>query len=241
MISDDGTVEFTFRAVEAIRRTTAALVRPYDVLGTVTQLLTAECRALGADAAGVTMRRAGGEHLELLAATSHRAEELELYQAQKDQGPCFDAVELGVRVSCSGRSELTSRWPVVAPAFDRAGIAAVDATPLHWQGLVIGALNLFWVSEQRRPSRFQPIASAFADLATLAIVHSGAVSATDVIDRTQAALDSRTVIEQAKGVLAARNGLSMEASYLALVDLAAEDGRSLGAVATEVVEGAANP
>ncbi|SDO73056.1 ANTAR domain-containing protein [Nakamurella panacisegetis] len=238
MISDDSTVDLSFRTVEAIARTTAALVRSYDVIGVIGQMLAAESRALDADAAGVTMRRPGSRVLELLAATSHRAEELELYQAQQLQGPCYDAVEFGVRVTCTDLAEIRARWPQAAPAFERAGIGCVHATPLRWHGHVIGALNLFWVSEPPASIRLDSAASAFADLATLAIVHSGSITGEEVVDRTRSALDSRTVIEQAKGVLAASQGMTMETAYLALVDMAEDEGMPLSAVATSIVENA---
>src|ERR1700712_1126173 len=130
--------------VRALSEVAAALVQPHDVVGTAIRLLQAATETSGAVAAGLIMRRLGQDRLQLLAATSHRAEELEVYQAQQEQGPCFDAVNTGKTVRADTSDEITDRWPITATAFDRAGYCAVQAVPLRWHDDVIGALNLFW-------------------------------------------------------------------------------------------------
>src|ERR1700712_1013993 len=163
------------RAVQGLTEVAAALVKPYDVIGTATRLLSVAADSAGAAAAGLIMRRLGEAHLELLAATSHRAEELEVYQVQNDDGPCSEAVETGNAVVVSGADEMARRWPSAAQAFRRAGYVAVQAIPLRWYDEVIGALNLFWLPELADGPGRSELGSVFADMATLAIIHSGAV------------------------------------------------------------------
>src|ERR1700712_4034770 len=139
----------TTNSAAAVAAAAAALVRPYDVIGTAVGILTGAAHTAGATAGGLILRRLGQDRLQLLAATSHRAEELELYQVQHDQGPCFDAVETGEQITADHPAEIARRWPAVADAFNRAGIRAVHAVPLSWHGDVIGALNLFFTAAQQ--------------------------------------------------------------------------------------------
>ena len=223
------------KAIQAVAAAAAVLVRPHDVLGATIRLLVAAADSVGAAAAGLIMRRLGQDRLQLLAATSHRAEELELYQAQHGQGPCFDTVETGRPVTAVGAQEINDRWPAMASGFERAGFVAVQTYPLRWHDDTIGALNLFWATGGA-PNADSQLGGVFADLATLTIIHSDQVTTTDVLTRTRSALDERTVIEQAKGVLADQHDLSMDGAYQALLDLAAERGQQIGDVAAAVVD-----
>ena len=223
------------RAMQAVAAVAAVLVAPHDVMGATIRLLVTAADNVGAAAAGLIMRRLGESRLQLLAATSHRAEELELYQAQHSQGPCFDTVETGRPVTAIGTQEISRRWPAMAAGFERAGFVAVQTYPLRWHEDTIGALNLFWATGTA-PGAGSHLGGVFADLATLTIIHSDPVSTTDVLIRTTAALDERTLIEQAKGVLADQHHLSMGAAYQALLNLAAQRGQQIGDVAAAIVD-----
>ncbi len=237
-MTDAAGTDASDRALQGLTEAAAALVSPYDVVGTVTRLLIAAAASADAAAAGLIVRLTAADQLELLAATSHRAEELEAYQAQHRGGPCFEAAETGLPVVAHSRDQIQDRWPAVAPAFNRAGYMAVQAIPLHWDNHVIGALNLFWSIEIAGASG-RLAGDVFADMATLAIMHSGTVSAAEVQRRTRAALDERTVIEQAKGVLAQQRRLSMDAAYGILLDMARREGQLIRATALAVIAGAA--
>lgn len=226
-------------AVQAVAVATAALVAPHDVIGTTVRLLQSAAGAAGAAAAGLILRPLGQDRLQLLAATSHRAEELAVYQAQHGQGPCFDAVETGEIVRAGDLAEIGERWPVVAAAFDRAGYTGVQAFPLQWHEDVIGALNLFWTDDAAAPVDW-PFGEIFANLATLVVIHSDSITAGQVLDRTRAALEERTVIERAKGVLAQQNTLSMDAAYSALLERADRDRQQVTIAATAIIGQAQN-
>lgn len=223
-------------AVQGLAAASAALVAPHDVIGTVTKLLLALTEATGAAGAGLILRRPGQDHLDLLAATSHRAEELELYQAQVEQGPCFEAIVTGAPFSATTLVPIGQRWPGVAEAFLRAGYRSVQATPLRWDGIAIGALNVFWAEPGGYPVTHQELAQAFADLATLTIIHAPTVPVSQVVHRTLAALDERTIVEQAKGVLAQDRRIPMDAAFTALLELAHRNQQLLTATAAEVIE-----
>ena len=112
------------------------------------------------------------------------------------------------------------RWPELEEPFRRAGFVGVHAAPLHWHGRAIGALNLFWTDDGDLGEQGTRLAQTFADVATMAIVSSGRVPVTQVLRRTRAALRERAIIEQAKGVLAHREGLDMAGAFDRLMEMA---------------------
>jgi len=225
------------RAADVLAGTAATLVKTHDILGTITRLLMAATQATGAAAGGLILRRLGQDHLELLAATSHRAEELELYQIQIEQGPCFEAVETGTPASATGAA-IAQRWPAVAAYFERAGFTSAHATPLIWQGDTIGALNLFWTDDEPNPD-VGKLVQAFTDMATLAIVHGNEVPIGLVLQRIRGALGERTVVEQAKGVLVHQRNVSQAEAFDILMEMAVAADEPLTLTAAMIVERAA--
>ena len=212
----------------------ASLVSSDDAIGVITRLLLDATQAVAADGAGLVIASARGD-LELLTAVSHRAEELELFQLQADAGPCVDAVRLGEPVVSPTYAATSERWPALAVAIRSAGFAALHATPMRWQGQTFGALNLFWNTD-RDTAHLRPLIQGYSDIATIAIVHAGHITTTQLGERTGAALASRHIIEQAKGVIAYRERLSMSGAYDRLLNLAAADSVNLSVMATSIVE-----
>ena len=221
-------------SVEALARATSALVSEHDVTDVLASLLTDALGALRASAGGVLLSLDDGR-MELLAASSHRTRELELFQVQEESGPCVDAVRSGQAVSVSGADELVRRWPEVGEAILAAGHTSVHAYPMHWHGTVLGAMNMFSDGDAgAAPDDQAVMGQAFADIATLVIVHPE-LSVEVVHERTRAALAGRTVVEQAKGVVAYRDGMSVEEAYDRLRDLARERQMTLTELCMTVV------
>jgi ANTAR domain-containing protein/GAF domain-containing protein len=212
-----------------------ALVSEHDVAGTVTALLAACADLTSAEAAGVLIRSDDSGELDLLAATSHQATELELYQRQRDLGPGPDTIRTGAQLVAGSPRELVDRWGDVGEAIVAAGYAGVHSSPLRWQDHTFGALNAF----QRAPGHLDEnslrVAQAFADLATVVIVNSTDLSRNGLDERIRVALESRVVIEQAKGVLADRHDVDMATAYHLLARLAEQEGSTLTSTATAVV------
>jgi len=229
------------RATRALAVAAAAMVDDHDVIGILTELLRGSADALGAAAAGLVVKEDEHGRLEFLTATSHRVEELELYQLQVDSGPCVDCVHTDEHVFATRLEDVRSRWPELEEPFRRAGFVGVHAAPLHWHGRAIGALNLFWTNDGELGERGARLSQTFADVATMAIVNSGYVPVTQVLRRTRAALRERAVIEQAKGVLAHQEGLDMAEAFDRLVELAGRNGHDLRLTAEDVVRRASHP
>jgi GAF domain-containing protein len=214
----------------------AAMVRGVDGASTVHVLLTDCLKLLGADTAGVVVR-VGDQGLELLAATSHRAVELELYQVQVHNGPCVETIESGESVAVAGHAEIVERWPDFGQAMAAAGLQAVHATPMRWHERVLGGLNLFWTTSRTLTPEEAMLAEAFADISTLALMQSpSSDDPTSVAEKLRVALQGRVVIERAKGVLAHTEHLEMDEAFLHLLEVSDQTARPLAQVAQDVLD-----
>lgn len=221
--------------MEAMARATSTLVCDHDVTDVLAQLLTDAAESMDASAAGMLLLRPHGV-LEVLTATSHRALDLELYQAQERRGPCAEAATTDSTVVGSDLVQIRARWPDLAPMIESAGYLAVEAHPLHWHGQVLGALNLF--HEHELTDEPLELGQAFADVATLVMLTPSHLSQPALTALVDAALTGRTIIEQAKGVLAHQRAVSTEQAYALLLQQARDAGRSVTAVAQSVVRSA---
>lgn len=222
------------RAAQALASASASLTRPHDVAGALVGLL-ANCReGLNVDAAGILVHT--GQHMELLAASSHGAAELEMHQLHAEEGPCFDAFSASASIQEHTPAALLERWPDFASTMVAAGFASVHATPLVWHGTAFGAIGLFRRSDEPFTTDEDRVARAFADIATMLVVQLGKVDAEQVSQRVREALDARIQVEQAKGVLADAQDLSMADAYEALVRGAQEAGTTLTGWAADVLE-----
>ena len=130
------------------------------------------------------------------------------------------------------------RWPRFAAAAEEAGFAAVQALPMRLRDQVIGALNLFAAT----PGAFDPagirIGQALADVATIGLLHERSMRESNALnEQMQTALNSRVVIEQAKGKLAERFGLDMDRAFGILRDQARARNLRLAELAQSFVNG----
>jgi GAF domain-containing protein len=221
-------------AVTMLARSTATLVRPYEVADVLAQLMRDVVEVSRASGAGLLLVREDGV-LELLSATSHRAIELEIYQVQSGDGPCQDAVRERRTVTAGSLDEIGERWPGFAQVARRAGIDALRAVPLMWHHRAIGGVNLFWASAAKLSGEEEQLIQAVADIATLAIAHSTTLNDSALLSATREALRGRNVIEQAKGVLAYQRDIDVADAYDHLTRLAQERGLGLTEAALDVI------
>ena len=110
-----------------------------------------------------------------------------------------------------------ARWPLFASVAIAAGFRSAVALPMRLREKTIGGLNLFDDRAAPVPWDDQQLAQALADVATIGILQQrSAQRSTALVEHLQRALNSRVVIEQAKGVLAERNGMSMAEAFNSL-------------------------
>lgn len=212
------------------------LVDEFDVIELL-HVLTGRCvDLLGVDAAGVMLADRSGQ-LRVAAASSEQARLLELFELQNDAGPCVDAFRTGKSVSYVDLNATEAPWPRFASQAKSEGFSSIYALPMRLRQEVVGALNLFGQRPAEMASDDVRVAQAFADIATIAILQERLVREHEVLaTQLQTALDSRVVIEQAKGVLAERLGCDMEAAFATLRNAARRANRRLSDVARDVVD-----
>ena len=213
------------------------MVADFDVIDFLHLLTDRSVRLLAASAAGVVLADPRGE-LRVAAASSEEAGLVELFQLQNDQGPCLDCFRTGQPISAADLTGPDQRWPRFAQAATRAGFRTVEALPMRLRDQVIGALNLF----RAEPGPFETadlrIAQALADVATIGLVHERNVRRSETVaEQLQAALNSRVMIEQAKGKLAERYGINMDRAFTMLRDYARNTNQHLTDVARDFVTG----
>jgi hypothetical protein len=218
---------------QALADATAALVGQRDVHDILASLMADCLAAFDVAAVGVMVRPQEGE-LELLSASSHRAAELELFQIQREEGPCQETVRTGAPVSAASADEIVRRWHEVGKAIVDAGFQSVHAFPMRWQGLVLGGLNLFRTAPGEGPDD-SLLGQSFADVMTLLLVRPIDVPGEALSGRIRQAIAGRAVIEQAKGVLCQQFGTDMGESYRRLLERARTHGRTVTEMAEETI------
>jgi len=213
------------------------MVADFDVIDFLHLLTDRSVALLAASAAGVMLADPRGE-LRVAAASSEEAGLLELFQLQNDQGPCLECFRTGRPVTATDLASAAQRWPRFAQAAMQAGFASVEALPMRLRDQVIGALNLF----RAEPDPLDPadlrIGQALADVATIGLLHERNVRRRETVaEQLQAALNSRVIIEQAKGKLAERLGLDMDHAFTMLREYARNTNQRLTDVARVFVDG----
>jgi GAF domain-containing protein len=214
------------------------LVDDFDVLDLLHLLTAQSVELLGADAAGL-MLTGNGNELQLVVSSTEQAQLMELFQLQNDEGPCLDCYRTGQPVFVPRLEDAKDRWPHFAPAATAAGFTSVIALPMRLRRQFLGGLNLFGTGDSP-PVRDEdlPTAQSLADAATIAILQSRLVRNRDIVnEQLQSALNSRVVIEQAKGVLSRYLGVSTDAAFDVLRSRARSTRRRLTDLAEEVAQG----
>ena len=224
--------------LDSLERFAAALTSGYGI-GDVLHNLTGEMgEVLNLSGAGVTLVHDGRQRF--VTAAVEAIATLERVQESFQKGPCIDAVASAVPVAMADIAEgdASSRWPEYTVAAKDAGIQAVAGIPMLAEGTAIGAVNLYdsqprdWSSEDLR------VAAIFASIATGYLAHaSTARQQQRTAEQLEQALNTRLIIEQAKGVLANQREMTVDEAFRRLRNYAREHNARIHDVAREVVEG----
>jgi GAF domain-containing protein len=223
--------------VEAFVTLADTLVDEFDVVDLM-HLLSDECtRLLGATAAGLLLADQRGG-LQVVAASSEETRLLELFQVQRNEGPCLDCFRTGAIVAVPDLDQAADRWPLFVQKARAAGFQSVHALPMRLRNEVIGTLNMFGAAPRVIGETELRIAQGLADVATIGLLQERTVREAELLaEQLQTALTSRIIIEQAKGVLAERGHVDMGTSFTQLRAYARNHNRRLVEVASDVVEG----
>jgi hypothetical protein len=217
------------------------LVDTYDVIDFLQILAERSVALLDVSAAGIMLADADGR-LRHAACSSEQMRLVELFELQIEEGPCFDAYAGPCAVRCDSREEAVRWWPRFAPnAFD-GGFLAMSAVPLRLRTNVVGALNLFSSAPKSLSDSELRVAQAMADIATIGILQERVIrDGRSLTSQLQMALDSRIVIEQAKGVIAEHNRITVDDAFALLRGFARDHNWLLSEAAGQVVDGTLKP
>jgi GAF domain-containing protein len=212
------------------------LVDEFDVIDFLHNLTVHAAAVVGAGAAGLMLTDQRGR-LQFMAASHPHGEDLELYQLQNSEGPCLDCFTTGQPVVNADLDHAADRWPVFAPRALELGYRSVHAFPMRLREHTIGALNLFGSADSLFDDTEVRVVQALADVATIALMQERTIRrAEELTEQLQAALNSRIVIEQAKGAVAALAGITPDEAFSLLRSRARSGQRRLVDVARAVLE-----
>ena len=158
--------------------------------------------------------------------------------AAGDEGPCLDCFQTATPVSVA---DLAKRRTVgrCSSRLSNSAASSSRCTPCRCGCAVeaIGALNLFRRSPGPLPAPDLALGQALADVATIGILQERAIRRGEVLnEQLQLALNSRVVIEQAKGVLAQHGGVSTDLAFERLRRYARSHDLKISVVARRVAE-----
>ncbi len=225
----------TWRAFVKVADT---LVADFDIIEFLAMLAEYGVELLGVSACGILLADPEGR-LNLVAASTEQARVLELSQLQNDDGPCLDAYRSMIPVTCPDLASAADQWPTFAPAAKTVGFTAVHAMPMRLREQAVGAFNLFSALPGPLDEETLELGQALADVATIGILHERAIRRQEVVtEQLQIALNSRIVIEQAKGVLAERHQVGIGDAFTTLRRYARVNNLKLAEVARAVAAGA---
>jgi transcriptional regulator with GAF, ATPase, and Fis domain len=193
-----------------------SLVTGHDVVDLLNDLVNDCARLLDVASAGLLLADARGV-LHVLAASSQRTHHLEVFQVQREEGPCLDCYRDAAPVSVPDLEQMADRWPQFVKAARMAGFASVHALPMRMRDHMLGALGLFGTTAGALNDEDLTLGQALADVASVALIQDKvAADRTAVNAQLQTALTSRVVIEQAKGVLAQQGNTDMAEAFAVL-------------------------
>ncbi|MET8152485.1 GAF and ANTAR domain-containing protein [Actinoplanes sp. NPDC049668] len=212
------------------------LVDEFDLLEFLHMLTDRTTDLVGAAAVGLLLADKNGR-LEFMAGSNENVKLLELFQLQTHEGPCLEAFRTAQPVINVNLGEASPRWPLFAPRATATGFQSVHAFPMRLRSQTIGALNVFGDTEGGDfDDEDVPIVQALADVAAIALLQERAIHRGEVLtEQLQGALNSRIVIEQAKGAVAQAHRISVDEAFTRIRAYARGNNKKLTDVAHTIV------
>jgi GAF domain-containing protein len=210
------------------------LVGRYDVADVLYQLAERVTEVLDVAGAGVSLGE--GDGVRFVTGINAAVVRVEETQEEAQDGPCTEAFRTGKIVTASDLREVTGKWEAVIPVALAAGFLSVAAIPMAVEGQALGALNIYSAQLRQWSDDDLTAAGVLADMATSYIISASELEKSRrTAEQLEQALESRLVIEQAKGMLAADGTLSVDQAFEKLRSHARAHNASLRSVAEAVV------
>ncbi|GAA1036470.1 GAF and ANTAR domain-containing protein [Virgisporangium ochraceum] len=211
------------------------LVAEFDVIEFLQMLADRAAGTIDAAAVGLLLADQNGR-LQFMAASDESTRLLELFQVQSHDGPCLDAFNTARPVINVDLRSAGGRWPRFAPQATASGFRSVHAFPLRLRDDVIGAMNIFGRSTGGLDETDAQIAQALADVAAIGLLQERAIRRGEILtEQLQGALNSRIIVEQAKGAVAQAHNIGVDAAFELIRAQARRTNRQLSEVARLIV------
>jgi hypothetical protein len=201
------------------------------------ELVAASVAALVAPAEVGLMLSGASGGMTVTAASTSRARGVTGFEEEHGEGPGTDCAASGERLFNQRLDSAAARWPEFAPTADSAGFTLVSAFPMRRRAQPVGAIIVLGATTPLTVADADQV-QVIAKAAAIAIAQQrefrqSLLAATQL----QHALDSRVIIEQAKGAVAARLDITPAAAFLLLRAYARSQGRPLSRVAEQTISG----
>ena len=220
--------------LKTLSRFAVVLPARYDLETVLTELTESVTAVLGLSGAGVTMADDG--RLRFVTAVSEASGDLERNQEQQQAGPCRDAYDTGDVVRVTDVREESTRWPEFSAAATHLSVAGVAGIPMRLADQIIGALNLYASRPRVWSDEEIAVAGVLANVATSYVVNASKLRQQEQLtEQLQHALESRVIIEQAKGITAQQNSVTIDQAYQLMRGHARKNNASLRLVAEAIV------
>lgn len=220
--------------VKTLSEFARVLLSPYEVHTALVELTDRVTEVLGLAGSGVGLVR--DDRLEFDTACGAAIAEVERTQERAQAGPCVTAFKTRQVIAITDLTTQHDRWPDYCAAASRAGITAVASLPMRVRRQAVGALNLYANVARDWPQEDLDAAEVMADMATVYLINASRDrQQTELNQQLQHALDSRVVIEQAKGVLVAKRRISPDQAFERIRRHARNHNATVAAVADAVV------
>jgi GAF domain-containing protein len=221
--------------IKTLSRFAVVLPARYDLAAALTELTESVTAVLGLSGSGVTMADEAGR-LRFVTAVSEASGELERNQEEQQAGPCRDAYDTGAVVRVVDVRQESARWPEFSATAGDLAVAGVAGIPMRLADKIIGALNLYSREPREWSDEDMAVAGVLADVATSYVVNASKLRQQEQLsEQLQEALESRVVIEQAKGITAQQNAVTIDAAYQLMRRHARNNNASLRLVAEAIV------
>jgi GAF domain-containing protein len=210
------------------------LLSPYDVDVVLEDLMSRLVSILGLAGSGVALAEHGV--LRFTTALPERVGTLERVQVDFERGPCTDAFHTREIVAVPDLSSEHDRWPEYCAAADRLGLTSVAGIPMRLSGVAVGAVNLYADGPRDWDDDDLVAAQVMADMATSYLINASKLRQQEQLnEQLRTALGSQSIIEQAKGSIAATHGIDVERAFERIRRHARSHNVTVRAVADAVV------
>jgi len=212
------------------------LLSAYDVDTMLADLTTRVVDMFELAASGLALWHGG--RLQIASVIPERIAALEEVQLKSRSGPCVEAYNTGTVVAIPDLTTRVDQWPEYCASAQQAGVSAVAGIPMRLDGSCVGALNLYADTPRTWTNEHLAAAVVLADMATSYLINASKLRQHEQLnEQLQHALDSKAVIEQAKGAVAVTHQVNVDEAFGRIRSHARSNRETIRTVATAIIDG----